>query len=155
MGVALSKSAKLEKMAGMGPAGPAPGDAFKAGLPSSLDKRGRSIGIQLPRPREFTPGPADTAGGDPHQLDLVTRVTGPSWGSLGNRSSVRKPPWREVEQPPVFELKSGEKLIMTNVPIQFKPTGPKWSMMKRRPNREEKIGMMADSEEMVVTTCFG
>jgi hypothetical protein len=81
-------------------------------------------------------------------------MTSPSWGSLNNRSSIRKPPWQVPEQPPVFELKSGEKLIMTNVPVKFKPGGPKWSMMKRRPVAGYTLGMHADAEDMVVTSSF-
>lgn len=153
----LPKEAKMRTVPGLGPDGPAPGDAFKSGLPSFLDQKGRSMGVMLRRPVSFSPGPADTAGGDVGRTDLATRSSAPSWGELVNRSSVRKPPWRELSQPPVFQLKSGEKLIMTNVPIHFKPTGPKWSLQPRRkhgaymdePNTDPK------SEAMVLTTSLG
>lgn len=130
--------------------GPAPGDCYRE-LPSSLEKGGRSIGIHLPRTREERPGPLDTAGPDPYTTDSLCHHSGPSWGSLVNRSDVRKPPWRQIEQPPVFELKSGEKLIMTNVPIQFKSGGPKWSLMPRREQRRDHT----ESEAMIMATSMG
>lgn len=135
---------------------PSPGDwggrsAGGGTLPSSLEKGGRSMGIHLPRTKEERPGPADTAGWDPYTTDSLCVHSGPSWGSLVNRSDVRKPPWRQIEQPPVFELKSGEKLIMTNVPIQFKSGGPKWSLMPRRAQRRDNT----ESEAMIMASSIG
>lgn len=130
--------------------GPAPGDCYKE-LPSSLGKSGRSIGIHLPRTKQQNPGPLDTAGPDPYTTDSLCHHAAPSWGSLVDRSDVRKPPWRQVEQPPVFELKSGEKLIMTNVPVQFKSGGPKWSLMPRREQRRDHT----ESEAMIMATSLG
>jgi len=151
----------MKRIPGLGPEGPSPGDAFK-GIPTFLDTKGRSIGVKLPRPVEETPGPGDTAGsGDPFRTDLITMTSSPSWGELANRSSVRKPPWRTITQPPVFQLKNGEKLIMTNVPTQWKPGGPKYSIMPRRkeprhPNvRGHDSELPAESEAMVALTSLG
>lgn len=129
---------------------PGPGDCYRE-LPSSLEKNGRSIAIHLPRTKEEKPGPFDTAGGDPYTTDSLCVNAAASWGSLVNRSDVRKPPWRIQEQPPVFELKSGEKLTMGNVPIQFKSGGPKWSLMPRR----KQIRETTESEAMIMATSLG
>jgi len=146
--VLFSKDKRMREQKGLVVPGPG---IYK--IPSSLEKSGRSIATLLPRPVEETIGPCDTAGADPYATDSLCHDSGPSWGELVNRSSVRKPPWREISQPPVFELKSGEKLIMTNVPMQFKATGPKWSMMPRREERWKSV--INESEAMIMASSIG
>jgi len=130
--------------------GPGPGHYP---LPSSFDPTtGKTPGIPLPRPILPSPGPAAT-----HDQDLPTRQSSPAWGELGNRTSTRKPPWRIQEQPPVFEMKSGEKLMAASVPNDFKPTGPRWKMAPRRPEKKWDVpmGLTSGSESMAVSSCFG
>jgi len=154
----MPKDIKMRKVDGMGPEGPGPGDGFR-GNPSTLEKNGRSMGKRLDRPASTFPGPFETAGppGGAHDTDALTQTCAASWGSLVSRSSVRKPPWAEISQPPVFKLKSGEKLIMTNKTSEFKPSGPKYSMAPRRPRKREDVplGLRSESEAMVATTSMG
>lgn len=160
----LPGEAKLRKVSGLGPEGPGPGDAY-SGIPTTLEERafasrheshgrakGSTCGIPLARPALEGPGP-----GQYQPDDSLTIHGSPSWGSIGHRSSVRKPPWREVHQPPVFTLSSGKQLVIGNVPIKFKPTGPKWSMMPRRADQRylgEGHGEPGNGEAMAVTSCF-
>jgi hypothetical protein len=137
----LGKEIKMKdaRVAGPGPAG-APSTMKIAGI----QKDHCTFGVPLPRPVDETPGV-----GEYHVKDHLVTPSSPSYGfSIGKRP----PPWREVEQPPVFELKSGEKLIMTNVPIQFQPSGPKWTMQKGR----KEIRKDEDPPyEMILTTSLG
>lgn len=159
-GLGLSKEERMRHTFGGGSfSGPGPGDCFKQ-LPSTLDlKCGRTMGPRLERSREESPGPCDTAGSDPFKTDIICHDAGPSWGELANRSSIRKPPWREVLQPPVFQLKSGEKLISAVAPLQFKPTGPKWSFMPRRDGKSRPPQGMCvkpgETEAFIVATSVG
>jgi len=150
----LPKDARMRHgMPGMGPPGPGPGAAFGS-LPSFLDHRGQSMGMLLQSSTEYTIGPADTAGdGDPHTTDHLTYAAAPAWASLVSRTeSGRKPPPKVVKQP--LALKSGEELIVTSsVPNEFKPTGPKWSMLGRRAANQWNAPPGADS--MIMTTSLG
>jgi len=151
----MPRDMKLKKMSGMGPDGPGPGHYASQ---STLDKRASGMATRIPRPVLDAPGPHDTAGGEPHNTDLLTYSASPSWGSLVNRSSVRKPPWKQLLQPPEFKLKSGEKLIMSSATeLEFRPGGPKFSIMPRRREVkwDDKGGMQSGCEHMVVTTSMG
>jgi hypothetical protein len=145
-GQLFSKGMKMKHVAGLGPVGPGPGAAFP-GVPSTLKKGGRSIGINLPRPVNDNPGV-----GTYSPSDQLTTASAPAFGCLSTWSAPRPPPWREVEQPPVFTLKSGEKLSMTNVPVQFKASGPKWSIM---PRRRDPSGYESSSEVFPLVTSLG
>merc|ERR1712224_953121 len=139
----LPKDAKMKRMAGMGPEGPGPG---QYPVSSTLDQRGVPIAVKLPRPIQQTPGPFGTAGANAGSTDLATRSAAPSWGTLVNRTSVRKPPWREEPQEQCFTLPTGEKLLPSSVPIQFTPSGPKYSFMPKRPENYART----ESEAMVL-----
>lgn len=132
---------------------PGPGDTFKGELPSTLDRRGRSVGVLLPRPKEITPGPG-TFGEDVAAMDRLCYSSAPSWGSLGNRSSVRKPPWAEKEPETQLKMKCGEKPLLTGT-VDFVSSGPKWSLMPKRKELKQDLPLQADSEAMVVQTSLG
>lgn len=147
----LSKDAKMKHTAGLGPDGPGPGEAFRGSPPTTMNIAQKqqdhcTFGIPLPGQRvEDTP-----AVGEYHVQDHLVTPSSPSYGCM-LRTGKRPPPWRVVEQPPVFELKSGEKLIMTNVPIQFQPSGPKYTMPPRRKDLKPDVR----SDRMILTTSLG